>query len=127
VSSLEGRELSLSEIVEASFTTCGVVKEVLVPVTCQNETESLVVDEAFDRAVHGCPNAAGDAADAVALLRYFLITIALERSGRASDVPLKTCSHPGRWSALFSPRTTKRQEASMKGSFGEQDLFPAGN
>jgi hypothetical protein len=53
LSSLERDGLSLSKIVETSFHARGVVKEVFVPVTCEDETEPFVTDETFDRAVHG--------------------------------------------------------------------------
>jgi hypothetical protein len=51
--SLEPDGLSLSKIVETSFRARGAVEEVLVPVTCEDETEPFVTDQAFDRAVHG--------------------------------------------------------------------------
>src|SRR4029453_5070271 len=54
LSSVEGDGLSFTKIVETSFSARGVVKEVLVPITGQDETEPFVTDEAFDRAVHGC-------------------------------------------------------------------------
>src|SRR6516164_6983047 len=53
LSSLERDGLSLSKIVETSVRARGVVEEVLVSVTCEDETEPFVTNEAFDRAVHG--------------------------------------------------------------------------
>jgi hypothetical protein len=53
LSSLERDGLSLSKIVETSFRARGVVEEVLLSVTCEDETEPFITDEAFDRAVHG--------------------------------------------------------------------------
>jgi hypothetical protein len=54
LSSLECDGLSFTKVVETSLSARGVVKEVLVPITGQDETEPFVSDEAFDCAFHGC-------------------------------------------------------------------------
>jgi hypothetical protein len=46
--------LPFTEIVETSLGARGVVEEILVPVTGQDETKPFVTDEALNRAVHGC-------------------------------------------------------------------------
>jgi hypothetical protein len=54
LTSLERDSLTFTEIIETRLTARGVVKEVLVLVTGQNETKTFVTYESFDCAVHGC-------------------------------------------------------------------------
>jgi hypothetical protein len=54
LSSLERDGLSFTKVVEARSSARRVVKEVLIPVVGQDETEAFVTDEPLDRAVHGC-------------------------------------------------------------------------
>src|SRR5262249_15761251 len=53
LSSFKCDDLAFATIVETSFTARGAVEKVFVSVTCQDETEPLVTDEALDRPVHG--------------------------------------------------------------------------
>jgi hypothetical protein len=54
LASLEGDGLSFAKIIESGLGAGRIVKEVLVAVTRQDESEAFVAHESLDRAIHWC-------------------------------------------------------------------------
>ena len=51
---VERHRLTFPELVECGLVTCRLVKEILAPVACRDESEPVVADETFDRAGSRC-------------------------------------------------------------------------